>query len=205
MIRGSALLVVSLALVLAACGGGELSLTEYVERINAMESEAGRQAARLFTEADEITDFTPQQLQGGLERALREIRLPLQEAADAIEPPSQIAEIHHLMWDWHEEFIAVEEALAARAGVAPDTTDGWVELSDSPEMAAYRNAIAEGKQVCTDFQATLDATAERGVFADSPWIPGEMKEVVEAVLGCPWFPENPQDVYRYPLPARTAP
>ena len=25
-----------------------------------------------------------------------------------------------------------------------------------------------------------------------------MKEVVERVLGCVWFPENPEDVYRYP-------
>jgi hypothetical protein len=31
-----------------------------------------------------------------------------------------------------------------------------------------------------------------------------MKEVVEAVLGCAWFPEDPEDVYRYP-PATSAP
>ena len=33
------------------------------------------------------------------------------------------------------------------------------------------------------------------------WVPAEMKEVVEAVLGCAWFPDNPEDVYRYPPPA----
>ena len=72
-------------------------------------------------------------------------------------------------------------------------------------MAAYRAAIAEGKQVCTGFQADLDATAERGVFTDTPWVPGELKEVVEAVLGCQWFPEHPEDVYRYPPPPTSTP
>jgi len=65
-------------------------------------------------------------------------------------------------------------------------------------MALYRSALAGAKQVCLDFQDRLDATEARGAFADTPWIPGEMKEVVERVLGCVWFPDNPEDVYRYP-------
>ena len=65
-------------------------------------------------------------------------------------------------------------------------------------MAAYRTAIVEGKEVCDEFQAQLDATAERGDFADVPWLPTQLKEVVVAVLGCDWFPEKPEDLYRYP-------
>ena len=53
-------------------------------------------------------------------------------------------------------------------------------------------------QVCIEFQSRLDATEQRGVFADTPWIPAEMKEVVERVIGCEWFPENTDDIYRYP-------
>ena len=67
-------------------------------------------------------------------------------------------------------------------------------------MEAYRAAIAEGKDACTDLQAKLDATEERGEFADVPWIPNEMQEVVERLLGCVWFPEHPENVYRYPPP-----
>lgn len=67
-------------------------------------------------------------------------------------------------------------------------------------MEAYRRAIGEGKQACTDFQTKLDATEERGVFTDTPWIPEELQEVVSAALGCEWFPEHPDDVYRYPPP-----
>jgi len=173
-------------------------MTEYGERIDALAIEAGQRAEELFADAPPITDVTPRMLQTRLERGLLEIRIPLQEAVDGIDPPAQIADLHDLMWDWHSDFISVEEALGARMGEAEDSDEGWTALSESPEMAAYRSAIAEGKQICDGFQARLDATAAGGVFADTPWIPSEMKEVVEAVLGCQWFPEDPEDVYRYP-------
>lgn len=192
-------LVLCLALLLCGCGGGALSLTEYTEQINAVETRASERGERIAEETEDIVDFTPQDLQEVLEKA-RVIRIEVKEATDGIEPPEQVADIHSLVFDWHTEFIGIEEALAARAGTTPDTAAGWTELSDSPEMAAYRAAIAEGKQVCIDFQGRLDATEERGVFADTPWLPAEMKEVVERVLGCGWFPEKPEDVYRYPPP-----
>jgi len=198
-----ALLAVWIGLLLSGCGGDDSSLTEYVEHVNAIAGRASEQGSALIAEGNQVTDFTPQHLQAGLERGLREIRVPLQTAADALEPPAQVADLHDLMWSWHARFIPIEEALAARAGAATDTAADWEALSDSPEMAAYRDAIAEGKRVCTDFQAQLDATAARGVFADVPWVPAELSEVVEAVLGCEWFPENPQDVYRYPPPTTT--
>ena len=69
---------------------------------------------------------------------------------------------------------------------------------ESAEVEDYRNALVEGKQVCIDFQSQLDATADRGQFADTPWIPTELSEVVEARLGCELFPENPEDVFRLP-------
>jgi hypothetical protein len=192
-----------LLLLLYGCGGGVMSLTEYTERINVIEVRASQQGEELAAQAEQIDDFTPQDLQAFLERA-REIRVEVKEGTDDIKPPEQVVDLHDLVFDWHTEFIAIEEALAARAGTAAPTGAGWETLSDSPEMGAYRTAIAEGKQVCSDFQAELDATEERGVFADTPWLPSEMKEVVERVLGCVWFPEHPEDVYRYP-PAESTP
>ena len=180
-----------------------MSLTEYTERINTIEAQASDQGESLASEAGEIEDFAPQDLQTMLERA-RTIRVEVDEAVADIVPPEQVADVHDLVFDWHEGFIATEEALAVRAGSTPHTADGWMDLSDSPEMEAYRRAIADGKQVCLDFQDRLDATEARGTFADTPWIPGEMKEVVERVLGCVWFPDNPEDVYRYP-PATSTP
>lgn len=181
-------------LLVSGCGGGELSLTDYTERVNAIEVHASERGEELAADAGEIDDFTPQDLQAMLEQA-RVIRGEVDEAVNDLVPPEQIADAHELIFDWHTEFIAVEEALATRAGTTPHTPAGWTDLSDSSEMAAYRSAIAEGKRVCIEFQERLDATEARGVFSDTPWIPGEMKEVVERVLGCVWFPDDPDGVY----------
>ena len=190
--------LLGVALLLGGCGGDEMSMTEYGERIDAAATEASQRAEELFADAVWTANGTPRQLQTLLERGLREIRFPLQEAVDRIDPPTQIADLHNLMWDWHSDFIPVEEALAARMGETGDSVEGWTALSESSEVAAYRSAIGEGKQICGGFQARLDATAAAGGFADTPWIPSEMKEVVEAALGCQWFPDDPDDVYRYP-------
>jgi hypothetical protein len=190
------------AALLAGCSGGGISLTEYVERLNAIELQASQQGDALARQAEQTNDFTPQDLQAILEDA-KVIRIDVKEATDGIEPPKQVADVHNLVFDWHTRFIFIEEALAIRAGTAADTAFDWEKLSNSPEMEAYRAAIAEGKQACTDLQAKLDATEERGAFADVPWIPNEMQEVVERLLGCVWFPEHPENVYRYPPPSNT--
>ncbi len=198
MKRLAALMV--LALLIGGCGTDEMSLTEYVDYLNAMEARASQRADALAAASADITDFTPQHLQASLEAAV-EIRKEIEEATDGIVPPAQVAELHDLIFDWQTQFMSVEQALAARAGTTEDTDADWTQLSASPEMAAYRASLAEGKQVCNDFQARLDATADRGVFADTPWIPTEMAEVVEAVLGCRWFPEDPATVYQWPPPS----
>jgi hypothetical protein len=196
--------LVSLALcgtlLLWGCGGGAMSLSEYVENLNAIMDRANqqgealvasRQGAVLVADAAQIANFTPQDLQVVLDR-VGEIEVEVREAAAAIEPPEQVADLHNLLFD--TRFASARKALSARAGIAAD----WEELSKTPEMAAYRNAVEVDKQACVDFQTELDATEERGVFADAAWIPGEMKEVVEAVLGCAAWPDNPEDMFRPP-------
>jgi hypothetical protein len=188
--------------MVAACGGGEMSLTEYVDRLNAIVDRASQQyyalvasprGAVLVAEGAHLNDFTPQDLQAALEQ-VNEIEAEVMEATAAIEPPEQVADLHSLWFDSDGNSTSIGEALVARAGTAAN----WEELSKSTEMAAYRTAIARGKQVCTNFQTKLDATEERGVFADTPWIPGELREVVDAVLGCASWPEHPEDMYRPP-------
>jgi hypothetical protein len=169
-------------IVAGGCSDGEMSLNEYVERLSAATDPAIQRGEELVAESEQITDFTPQHLQAGLERALGEIRIPLQKAADAI----------------------VEEALAARAGIAADTAVGWEELSESHEMAAYRAQLTEGKQVCSEFQAELEARAAGGGFAIDSWLAVELEEIGKVVLGCESFPEHPADVYRYPPPTSTS-
>ena len=191
------LLALGVALTAAACGGGT-TLTDYVDRLNAVEAAASSEADELAS-TPPPEDFTPQLLQRGLERS-HDIRVAVQDAADAIDPPDEVAELHERIFAWHEEFMRVESALAERAGLADDTDEGWTALSASPEMAAYRRSLAEGKDICDTFQADLDATAARGAFEDVPWLPGRMSEVVDAAIGCEWFPEDPSTVFLWPPP-----
>lgn len=199
--------VLCISVVSVGCGGGEMSLTDYIQEINAIFDRGIEQYEPLATSSEglvlivgqgshlgiadqgvQLTDFTPQDLHVALER-VAEIQAEALDAAAAIEPPEQIADLHEL---YFRELPIAE--LAVRAGTAAD----WYELSESAEMAAYRAALAADNQVCADFQAKLDATADRGVFADTPWIPAELKETVNYALGCDSLPANPEDVYRPP-------
>lgn len=200
-------LSLGLVVVVAACGGGELSLAEYVEEVDAI-FERGAAKYEVLASSEEglvliagqgthlglsdqgtqLTDFTPQQLAVALEE-VAEIQAEALATAAEIQPPEQIADLHELYF----RELPISE-LAARAASATD----WYDLSDSPEMAAYRTALAADNEVCAEFQDTFDATADREVFADNPWLPQELSEIVEYALGCSAAVSNPEDAYRPP-------
>jgi hypothetical protein len=178
-------------LLLSACGGSGLSLTEYVDRLNAAGDRLNPRAEALISELERST--SPKEVGATMER-MAALRIESVESTEALDPPEQIANLHDLFLSWEKRLLPIEEALAVRAG----TVAGWEEFFDTDEVAAYRAALVEGKQVCIEFQTMLDATAERGVFADTPWLPSALSEVVEARLGCDLFPENPEYVFRPP-------
>jgi len=188
---------VTVIVVASGCGGGDMSLSEYVDEMNTIGARIAQQSEVVFAEAEQIA--TPSDVTAMMER-VQPIRIEVLEGFEGLDPPEQVADLHRLISDWMAKIILAEEALAARASAAAS----WEEFSQSSEMTAYRAALAEGKTVCADFQAKLDATAARGVFTDTPWIPGDLKEVVDAALGCESFPENPEAVFRQP-PATSAP
>ena len=203
--RSIGAMALCLASLLAACGGGEMSLTEYVESIDALQQRGIERYEALVMSPEgqvllvgqgphlgfdgqgaQLSDFTPHDLHVAMEK-VADIQDEALEAAHAIEPPKQIADLHVL---WFRELPIAE--LAARAGTAAD----WEELSATAEMAAYRTGLAADNEVCAEVQAKLDATTARGAFADTPWIPGELTEIVEYALGCDSLPANPEDAYR---------
>lgn len=184
-------------LLLSACGGGALTLTEYVDRLNAINDRTVPQAEALVSQLERAT--TPAEAGAAMER-MRALRIESVEATEALAPPESIADLHQLTLSWEKQLLPIEESFAARAGAV----SGWEEFFESVEVAAYRAALVEGKRVCTEFQARLDATAERGVFADTPWVPTALSAVVEARLGCDLFPEDPESVFR-PVPATADP
>jgi hypothetical protein len=190
-----------LILVVTACASGELSVTEYVEEVNTIVERASQRyeaiasdgrGAVLVASGARLANFTPQDLSEAFQE-VRELEAELEEAIGEIEPPAQIAEMHELMFDFDDGFFAAQEAMAERAGTAVS----WSELSASPEMEAYRAALSKDKRECEATAADLNAIAERrDAFADTPWVPGELKGIFEAVLGCSGYPERPEDAYR---------
>ena len=185
----SASIALAVGLLLSGCGGDTLSLTEYVDRLNRINDVVLPRAAVLISELERSA--TPEEVSATM-TAMAALRTESIEATESLEPPEQIADLHWLLLEWESQLVPIEEAFAARAGAV----SGWPELLESGEVAAYRAALVEGKQMCIEFQATLDATESRGVFADTPWLPAEFGEVVEARLGCDLFPEDPDGVFQ---------
>ena len=146
---------VTVIIVASGCGGGEMSLSEYVDEMNTVGARIAQQSEVVFAEAEQIA--TPSDVNAMMER-VRPLRIEVLEGFEGLDPPEEVADLHRLISDWMAKIILAEGALAARASAVV----GWEEFSDSSEMTAYRAALTEGKTVCTDFQAKLDATATRG-------------------------------------------
>ena len=184
-------------MLLSACGGNGLTLTEYVDRLNAINDRTVPQAEILISELEQAA--TPGEAGATMERMMA-LRIESVEATEALDPPEVVADLHQLTLSWEKGLLPVEDAFVARAGAV----SGWEDFFDSVEVEAYRAALVEGKRVCAEFQTRLDATADRGAFTDTPWLPPALKEVVNARLGCDLFPDDPASVFR-PIPPTTVP
>jgi hypothetical protein len=97
-----------------------------------------------------------------------------------LDPPEALADFHGDLVELLGRILAVQEAWAVRA----ETAGSLDELQESSEALASWELDAEMALLCLEIQSSLEATAEREIFAEVPWIPGDMKEVVELVVAC---------------------
>ena len=172
-----ALASVCVVFVFTACGGGTLSLTEYSELLQSASFAMIDEFDVL--EAQWASATTVEDGKEVLDRAVA-IRTDLQNSLTDLDPPEALADLHGDLVEQLGQLLTVQEAWAVRA----ETAGSLDELKESPEAVAYWDLEAEMRPLCFEFQSRLDATAEREIFAEVPWIPGEMKEVVSLVLGC---------------------
>ena len=114
-----------------------------------------------------------------LDRAMA-IRTDLQNNLTDMDPPEALADFHGDISEQLGRILAATEAWTVRA----ETATSLDELETSPEALAYWDLDAEMRPLCFELQSSLDSTAEREVFDEVPWIPGDMKEVVSLVMGC---------------------
>jgi hypothetical protein len=170
-----------LALVVASCGGGELTLTEYAQQVEGL-------TTTMYQKLDDLTIEAPSEpptledLQAVYRGAATAYR-GLLDGLQALEPPREAAELHTAALDLATRLTTAGEAFARRVEDV-ETEDELTLLFASPEALAAEAAAEEIVGFCQARQAELDATADREVLADVPWIPPEMQEVVLVAFGC---------------------
>jgi hypothetical protein len=166
--------------MVVACGGGELTLGEYAEEVEALTTTmyaALDDLVYTFETASEA-DRDAGALYGGMAVAFAE----LLDGLEAIDPPAEVADLHDLSLDIMARLTAAQETFARR--VEDSAEGGDPGLENTPEALALRAVQDEMIAFCQARQAEFDATADREVLAENPWIPAEMREVVDVLFGC---------------------
>lgn len=172
---------VCLAVIVAACGGGSLSLAEYntegmalsatiEERISVLDADWDSQTATV----EDVRTYWDERIEA-YETAL--------EGFEALEPAAEAAELHRTGMELFTKLVAAESALATHVA-ASDTLTVPEQWWDTAEGEAVGVVEEEIYSFCLIFQAMYDGTLERIALADVPWIPAEMKEIVQVDIGC---------------------
>lgn len=174
--------VVCLAMMLAACGGGPLTLEEY-----------GAQAEDLVTAVTVRIDDLDADLESYAQTAggtvtywdnRLDARVEFLEGLEALDPPEEAVELHAVVVALFRRLNDSEAALAETvAAMAPGI--GAAAWWDTPEGRAAAAVDEEVSTICHVAQGQFDQTKSRDAFGDMPWIPTEMKTAVRVAFGCP--------------------
>lgn len=175
------LLPICLLLILASCGSDELTLTEYAERVEIQTSKMYSQL-EVFTADEAFAGATVDEIQS-IYGQVAEAYRGLADGLQAIEAPTEIVQVHEAAVEVATRLAAAGEAMAGRAA-AVESPDGLDALFASREAHDFEEVTTEMIAFCQERQAEFDATADRDVFADTPWIPAEMQEIVLVAFGC---------------------
>lgn len=178
---GRFLAVGVLGLLLASCGGGRLSLAEYNEQGLALATVMEERIAVLDAEWDFQT-ATVEDIRSYWDQRISAYETAL-EGFRNLEPAGEAAELHRAGMELFARLVAAESALAARVA-SYETATGPEQWWATAEGAAVGGVEEEIYSLCLVFQDMYDATVERIVVSDVPWIPSEMKEIVQVNIGC---------------------
>lgn len=179
-----------LSLLLVACSDSGLSMSEYGDRLDEIRATYEPQAEAAWIEFLQLPEPTTGDLKTLADREVA-VRSEIEESIRELDAPDEIADLHDLLADWITAMREAGEGLGVTAG----TAGSWDELLQSAEYQTFETTLTGGAEVCNEFQAKLDATAARGIFADTPWIPSDMTDVADAVIGCDTVPEDLDAVF----------
>jgi hypothetical protein len=173
---------VCLLFAAAACGGGTLSLSEYAEegeklvivvseRIDTLDAEWESQTPS----AEGARDYWDQRV---------DARVEFLEGLQELDPPAEAVELHGVVVNLFDQLTTAEKDLAARVATFETVDEHW-QWFGTPEGRAARTADENVSAICRVVQAEFDATEDREIVSDMPWISPGMKEIVRVAFGCP--------------------
>ena len=172
-------LVVVIGLVVVACSSSS-SLTEFAEELDVLVStmnerlDTGDASLGEEPSLDEMRSYVTNRVK---------LRNDFLDAFRALDSPGEIEDLYETALDIISRLVAAETELAdfvMEAETAEEARTAW----DSPAGDAARAVDVESLAICDAAQASIDATQDRDSFSDTPWIPPEMKEVIEVTFKC---------------------
>jgi len=172
-------LVVVIGLVVVACSSSS-SLTEFAEELDDLVSTMNEQLDAGDASLDEEPSLEEMRSYA-TDRVM--VRNDFLDAFRALDSPEEIEDLYETALDIISRLVAAETELAdfvMEAETAEEARTVW----DSPAGDAARAVDVESLAICDAAQASIDATQDRDAFSDTPWIPPEMKEVIEVTFKC---------------------
>jgi len=166
-----------LAIVVAACGGGSMSETEYVENLNSLVVNAGSRFEVAGVAFGQIEDPTMEEYVAFVEQQLA-IEYDVRDIFDSLDPPDSIDDVNQIMVDTLGRIIAVAEELVA----ASDTVNSLEELESTPEFVEYHTVNADADSMCLDVQTKINDLSTTEAI-NNPWI-ADLRMTVQAFLDC---------------------
>jgi hypothetical protein len=176
-VRRTFLVGASLAIVVAACGGGSMSETEYVENLNSLVVSAGSGLEASLAAFEQIADPTLEEFVAFVEQQLV-VEYEVRDWFKTLDPPDSIDDVNQVMVDTLARILVAAEGLVD----VTDTVSSLEELERTPEFAEYQAVNADADSMCLDVQAKINDLSTRPII-DSPWI-ADLRLTVGAFLDC---------------------
>lgn len=168
------------ALGMASCGSTP-TLAEYAAEV---EPAVARMQVRIIATDDAMAQpasSLPEMEALWRERvAAREEFLGLFET---IESPDEARALHAAAEDVVRRLADAEDGVADQIGQY-DQLSQLEDLDSTPAFRGFLEVNDEATTICLAAQGMFDDTKQSEVFAEMPWIPGDLNDVVLVVFGC---------------------
>ena len=170
------------SVVVAGCGGGALTLTEFGEETERLVMVMGTDMGALDSEMESLAttvdgtkSYWDQRMQ---------IRTGFLDDLQALEPPDEAVGLHLIVIDVFGGLVDAEQALADSV-VGSETVSTPAQWWSTPEADAALAADAAMLGICEIVQSAFDETQRQDKLSETPWIPSSVKEVVRVAFHCP--------------------